>query len=309
VRCYNAAVRFRWPILAAILASAACGRQALDALGGNNGPTPTPTSSSVTPTPTPSGSATPALPPPLAGELVISELFVRDRSGTNGDANLNGDSTSGDDRFIEFVNISDHAIDIGGVQLKIDTNNDDVYDAFKTFAAGTVLPSHDAIAIFNPSGASLAVPQSKAGTAAQLMFADTTGHTLNNPLNETDAAMQTELLAGTTVIFYLGMGRDPGGVMHVVAGTNPSNPSYDENVDVDPDDCGTFGLGTCDGVFSIALADPTQFGGGSDYVDHRRVGTAGNSCNLAPADSCCRMSPGRFTEDVSGSFVCRDFGF
>ena len=306
LHCYNARMRFRWLAFVVVLASLACGRQAFDVLGG--GPTSTPTGSG---SPTPSGtqSATPAPPAAVAGDLVITELFVRDRGGTRGDANLSGDSSSGDDRFVEFVNVADHAVSLDGVQLRIDTDANGGYDSFKTFAAGTVLPTHDAITVFNPSSVSLAPPQAKAGTAAQLMFADTTGHTLDTPLDETDNAMQVELVSGTTVLFWLRMGRDAGTVMHVFAGTNPSNPDYDEVLDVTPDYCGFLGLGTCDGVYSIALADPAQFDGGSHYIDHRRIGTSGNSCNGTTADSCCRMSPGRWTAPTGGSFFCREYGF
>lgn len=78
---------------------------------------------------------------PKPGDLVINEIHADPKSGV-GDANEDGTSSSSQDEFIEFVNVTDKDINLSKVVLNV--SGKDLY----TFADGTVLPAKTAVVVF-----------------------------------------------------------------------------------------------------------------------------------------------------------------
>lgn len=55
--------------------------------------------------------------PPVAGELKITEVLSDPPSGMDGDANNDGIRNAYEDEFIEFINTTDHALDLANVHV------------------------------------------------------------------------------------------------------------------------------------------------------------------------------------------------
>lgn len=73
--------------------------------------------------------------------LVINELLA-DPDGTTGDANGDGTVDTSNDEFVEIVNTSDSAIDLGGYTLS------DAVGLRHTFSSPTILPGGQSITVF-----------------------------------------------------------------------------------------------------------------------------------------------------------------
>ena len=73
---------------------------------------------------------------------MINEIHADPAPDLPGDANGDGVRDSGDDEFVEMVNISDGAVDISGWTLE------DGYSVRHVFPSGTVVPSNCAIVVF-----------------------------------------------------------------------------------------------------------------------------------------------------------------
>ncbi len=96
------------------------------------------------PTPTPAPAPTPA-----AGDVVINEILAKVPLGDDGDSNNDGYRSSWEDEFVEFVNRSSAAIDLGGC-----TVSDSSYVRY-IFPDPTWLPSGGGLVLFgggNPTG-------------------------------------------------------------------------------------------------------------------------------------------------------------
>lgn len=84
-----------------------------------------------------------------SGQLVINEILADPAAGASGDANGDGDADTGDDEFLELVNISGGALEIGGWQIR------DLVRVRHIFPEGVVLQPGQAAVIFgggDPSG-------------------------------------------------------------------------------------------------------------------------------------------------------------
>ncbi len=113
--------------------------------------TPGPTQETDTPVPSPTASPVPSptsVPTPLPVLITLNEIHA-DPHPDEGDANRDGVRDSGEDEFLEFVNLSGRPVDISGWT---------VYDGVKlrhTIPSGTVLEDHCPLVLFGggtPSG-------------------------------------------------------------------------------------------------------------------------------------------------------------
>ena len=86
---------------------------------------------------------------PTPATFVINEFLADPAGDLTGDANGDGVRNSGDDEFVEIVNVSDSDVDISGWTLA------DSYSVRHVFPAGTVVPADCAIVVFgggSPNG-------------------------------------------------------------------------------------------------------------------------------------------------------------
>jgi uncharacterized protein (TIGR03437 family) len=112
-----------------------------------------------------------------APALVINEVLADPPDGAVGDANHDGTRSGTDDEFIELVNNTGGALDLGGWTLRTHTLTNLTETMRHSFAAGTALPPGDAIVIFG--GGSFA-PQNPAFGGAQVSAATSGGLALTN---------------------------------------------------------------------------------------------------------------------------------
>lgn len=281
-------------------AAVACGRSGADFLD-DGGPTPTGSSSG---SPTPTGTGTPVCDPclPVKGELVVSEVFVRDLTGNASDANLSTASSGGDDRFVEILNVSAKSLDLGGVEVRLANDATNTPFVWHRFAAGQQLPPGDVRVVFNlRDGVDLGPLRAIAGSAATIELANVAGDLGTNG-NLGDAGFRVELAgADGQLLFFLVVDRNAGEVILVTRGVE-SGSSEQDSIPVDPDPCTFAG---CSGLYSVALDTPLPWTLASEYVDHRKIRTE-DTCDETDADfPCCAFSPGRHATDENGAFrVC-----
>lgn len=124
--------------LAAAAALSACGRSGLVGVPG------------LTPTPSPTASLPPGTPHVAPGDLAINEVYYDlSQNGFGGggcsncDANHDGSSDAVQDEFVEAVNVSGHAIDLGGMRIQDQSGTDR-----HVFAAATVLTNMQPFVVF-----------------------------------------------------------------------------------------------------------------------------------------------------------------
>jgi len=117
-------------------------------------PTASPTPSQVPDTPGPSRTPSPepsqtCVPTPLPVLVMLNEIHA-DPHPEDGDANGDGNLDSRDDEFLEFVNLSGRALDVGGWEV-----HDAVQMRYR-IPAGTILADHCPLVVFGggtPGGA------------------------------------------------------------------------------------------------------------------------------------------------------------
>ena len=126
------------------------------------------TSSSVT------GTATLNVSAPT---LVINEVLADPPAGTEGDANHDGATDSGDDEFVELVNSTNGAINISGWTVRTHSTTTSTETTRHTFAANTNLPAGEALVVF---GGGTLNPANPLFGCAQIVKASSGGLTLTN---------------------------------------------------------------------------------------------------------------------------------
>jgi len=110
-------------------------------------------------------------------EILINEFLADPPEGAAGDANRDGVRDSADDEFVELVNTTTHDIDIGDYRIFSRGTGSDTLR--HVFAAGTILPSCSAIAVFG-GGTSAFNPNDPAFGGAQVVKASTNALSLVN---------------------------------------------------------------------------------------------------------------------------------
>ncbi len=124
--------------------------------------------------PTPGGAYVPPTPPSV---WVINEILADPASGSAGDANNDGVRDSGDDEFVEIINISGGAVDISGWTLS------DGFGVRHTFPAGSTIEDQCGVVVFGggtPTGPFGGVVVQTASTGALGLNNSGDSVTLNN---------------------------------------------------------------------------------------------------------------------------------
>lgn len=275
----------------------ACGRSGIDYLDGATTVTPTPTAS-----PTATVPCDPCLPSP--GDLVVSEVFMRDFPGSDDtDANLSTFSSGpdGDDRFVEIVNVSTRRIDLGGTEVRLAIDADDPPFVWHSFLFPEVLlPGHARVVFNNRGGVDLGPLRALVGTSAVIELANADGD-LSMPGNPGDLGLRVELTGlDQELLFYLIVDLDADERMQVTRGLEPDPVSaVSDVIPVDPDPCSFLG---CGGIYSIAVDADSTWSLARGYTEHRRIRTE-DACDRTDADfPCCAFSPGRRAVDDGGAY-------
>ncbi len=104
---------------------------------------------------------------PVAGDLVLNEFLADPPAELAGDSNCDGERDSGDDEFVEIVNVADHTLDLSGVTIA------DADRVRFTFPPGTSIEAGAVAVVYGGGTASCAYPE------AALVFVSG-GLSLNN---------------------------------------------------------------------------------------------------------------------------------
>ncbi|HEV7475948.1 MAG TPA: lamin tail domain-containing protein, partial [Pyrinomonadaceae bacterium] len=84
----------------------------------------------------------------FSGDILINEFLADPPDGAAGDANHDGLRDSGDDEFIELVNITNHDVDLSGYRLLTRSSSATSDTVRHQFGAGTIVPACTSIVIF-----------------------------------------------------------------------------------------------------------------------------------------------------------------
>jgi hypothetical protein len=153
--------------------------------------------------------------PPAVGDLVINEFLADPPPDAAGDANCDGERDSGDDEFVELVNVTDHDLDLAGVII-CDDDGGTPRSRF-TFPVGTTLGAGQAAVVFGGGSADCDFPE------MALVFVSGTNFGYNN-----GGDIVTVLASDSTTVLD----------QYAYPGDGPSGEA-DQSLNLNPDVTGT----------------------------------------------------------------------
>lgn len=158
----------------------------------------------------------------MARTVVVNELLADPPDGTGGDANRDGTRSGSEDEFVELVNASAVAVDIGNWTIRTRSLTAAAETVRHTFGAGTILAADRAIVVFG--GGNLTSPVSQFG-GATVVGATTGGLSLTN--------------SGLVVIVRDALGNLVTQVSYGNVGDNLGGDSVNGSITLAPDVVGT----------------------------------------------------------------------
>jgi uncharacterized repeat protein (TIGR01451 family) len=115
-----------------------------------------------------------------AATVVINEVLADPPDGTDGDANRDGTRDGTEDEFVELVNSTGAAVNLSGWTIKTQAVGGTTQTTRHTFAAGTSLPSGEAIVVFGGGGPTAGFDTAAFGCAQVVKASGASGLSLTN---------------------------------------------------------------------------------------------------------------------------------